>query len=305
MGLDDPDKVKSLKPPINMYIGLTLWEEFDQIHGMEEVRKVLQTTMRGGEVFVNICMYNTPRSAQHWVNVEKLNQKKNRIIHKSTPYQVRYTGWLGQPFFDEAEHLRAVNKKAWENEYLGEITGTGGMVFENLELREITDEEIETLGHCIQGLDWGWFPDPLAWGRMHYNTNTQTLYIFDEIFGYKIKNTVIAKAIIDKGVNAEECICDSANPKDIQDVKGEGVNARGTKKKTASVDYGMKWLQTRVKIVIDPARCPNTAREFNTYELEKDKNGNFITSYPDKDNHTIDMTRYACLRYILSSLSKS
>lgn len=304
-GLDDPDKIKSIKPPHDKYFAIEIWEEFDQVRGMEEVRKIQQTFMRGGKEFINFFMYNTPKSSQHWVNVEELVPKENRLIHKSNPYQVQYTDWLGPTFFDEAEHLRKVNEIAWRNEYLGDITGTGGQVFDNLELREITDEEIETFGICIQGLDWGWFPDPLAWGRMHYNPAQQILYIFDEIYGCKIKNTVISKAIIDKGVNAEECICDNANPKDIEDVKTEGINARGTNKKVVTVDYGMKWLQTRVKIVIDPIRCPNTAREFNTYELEKDKNGNFITIYPDKDNHTIDMTRYACLRYIVSSLNRA
>ena len=34
-------------------------------------------------------------------------------------------------------------------------------------------------------------------------------------------------------------------------------------------------------------------REFSTYELERDKNGNFKGGYPDKDNHTIDACRYA------------
>lgn len=253
-------------------------------------------------------MFNTPPSSQHWVNIEKLVPKENRYLHKSTPYQAKYTGWLGQPFFDEAEHLRKVNEKAWRNEYLGEVTGTGGKVFENLEIREITEDEIETFDSSFQGLDWGWFPDPLAWGRMSYNSAQQILYIYDEIYGCKIKNTVLAKAVIDKGVNAEECICDSAEPKSIMDIKNEGMNARKTIKKVKGadlLDYGMKWLQTRVKIVIDPVRCPNTAREFSTYELEKDKNDNFITAYPDKNNHTIDMTRYACLKYILSSLTRA
>lgn len=307
-GLDDADKIKSIKPPVDKYFAIEIWEEFDQVKGMEEVRKVQQTYMRGGNTYINFFMYNTPASAQHWVNVEELVPKENRYIHKSNPYQVKYTGWLGETFFDEAEHLRKVNKKAWENEYLGEITGTGGKVFENLEIREITNEEIETFGICFQGTDFGWFPDPLCWGRMHYNPNQEILYIFDEIYGCKIKNTVLAKEIKEKGVNAEENICDNAEPKSIEDLRNEGINARGTIKKIKGanlLEYGMKWLQTRVKIIIDPKRCPNTAREFNTYELLKDKNGNFITSYPDQNNHSIDMVRYACLRYILSSLNRA
>ena len=68
----------------------------------------------------------------------------------------------------------------------------------------------------------------------------------------------------------------------------------GAKKGPGSVDFGMEFLSDEVEeIVIDQKRCPNAAREFTGYELERDKSGNFKGSYPDKDNHTIDAVRYA------------
>ena len=56
----------------------------------------------------------------------------------------------------------------------------------------------------------------------------------------------------------------------------------------------MKWLQSLKSIVIDSKRCPKSSKEFLNYEYEKDKEGNVISGYPDKDNHCIDATRYAC-----------
>ena len=50
MGLDDPNKVKSIKAPFG-YIGVTWFEELDQFAGENELRKVTQSTMRGGETF--------------------------------------------------------------------------------------------------------------------------------------------------------------------------------------------------------------------------------------------------------------
>ena len=47
------------------------------------------------------------------------------------------------------------------------------------------------------------------------------------------------------------------------------------------------------EIIIDPQRCPNTWREFYSYELDRDINGNFKAGYPDRDNHSIDAVRYA------------
>lgn len=57
--------------------------------------------------------------------------------------------------------------------------------------------------------------------------------------------------------------------------------------------HGIEWLRDLDEIIIDPARCPNAAREFSSYELERDKDGNYKANYPDRDNHTIDATRYA------------
>ena len=60
------------------------------------------------------------------------------------------------------------------------------------------------------------------------------------------------------------------------------------------MEYGVKWLQDLEEIVIDPLRCPQTAREFREYELDRDKEGNFKAGFPDRDNHHIDAVRYAC-----------
>ena len=86
--------------------------------------------------------------------------------------------------------------------------------------------------------------------------------------------------------------CDSAEPKSVSDYRTYGINARSAEKGRDSVRYGMKWLQSLVKIVIDPIRCPETAKEFSKYEYELTKDGEPTSVYPDKDNHSIDAVRY-------------
>ena len=54
----------------------------------------------------------------------------------------------------------------------------------------------------------------------------------------------------------------------------------------------MKYLQGYTH-VIDPERTPVTYKEYKEYEYERDKDGNVISGYPDKNNHTIDADRYA------------
>lgn len=293
-GADDPVKIKSIKPPKDKYIGLVVYEEFDQMNGMNEVGTIDRSVIRGGEDFVMFRVYNTPVSSQHFVNKEKRIPKADRLVHRSTYLDVP-KDWLGQKFFDEAEYMKSVNEKQYNNIYLGEETGTGGNIFENLELREITDEEISTFDYIYQGLDFGWFPDPLAWTKMCYNSAQQTLYIFDEFVANKMSNADVWEYLkTNKAVTEDDIIiADSAENKSIGDFKSYGSCMRGAEKGPGSVEYSMKWLASLAKIVIDPTRCPKAADEFSTYEYQQDKDGNYISGYVDANNHCIDSVRYA------------
>lgn len=292
-GADDPVKIKSIKPPKGKYIGIVVYEEFDQMNGMNEVGTIDRSVIRGGEDFIMLRVYNTPTSSQHFVNKEKRIPKADRLVHRSTYLDVPRE-WLGSKFFDEAEYMKSVNERQWRNVYLGEETGTGGNVFENVELREITDNEIETFDYIYMGLDFGWFPDPLAWTKMCYNPAQKTLYIFDEFVVNKMSNADVWEHLTkEKGVtNNDMIIADSAENKSIGDFKSYGALMYGAEKGAGSVDYSMKWLASLTKIVIDPERCPTSAEEFSTYEYMQDKDGNYISGYVDADNHCIDSVRY-------------
>lgn len=293
-GADDYGKIKSLKTPTNMYVGITWYEEFDQFNGMNEVRKINQSLIRGGEDFIQFYSYNTPPSSLHFVNVEKIIPKQTRMVHLSD-YRSVPKKWLGQAFIDDAEFLQGVNEKLYQNEYLGLMTGTGGNVFENVELREITDKEIDTFDYIYMGIDFGYFPDPLAWVKCSYNPSQRTLYIFDEFVVNKMSNADVWEHLKEeKGVSEDDLIiADSAEPKSIGDFKAYGSTMMGAEKGAGSVEYSMKWLSSLAKIVIDQNKCPTTAQEFSTYEYQQDKDGNYISGYVDADNHCIDATRYA------------
>jgi phage terminase large subunit len=66
-----------------------------------------------------------------------------------------------------------------------------------------------------------------------------------------------------------------------------GLHVRGAKKGPDSVEYGIHWLQGLDEIMIDDKRCPNAAREFIGYELDRDARGEFKAGYPDHDNHCL------------------
>lgn len=289
-GTDDKTKIKSIKVSKG-YIGIAWYEELDQFSGMEEIRSLNQSIMRGGDCFYIFYSYNPPKSIDNWVNIEKDEERPNRVVHHSTYLGVP-SEWLGQVFLDEAEILKIRKPKLYEHEYLGIATGNGGNVFDNIIKREITDEEISNFDRIYQGADWGYYPDPYAFIRVHYDKARETIYFIDEIYENKLTNQATANMIIEKGYNDFEIICDSSEKKSVADYRDLGLLAKAAVKPPGSVDYGMKWLQKQT-IVIDKNRTPNVYREFTQYEYERNKLGDIISGYPDKNNHTIDACRYA------------
>ena len=290
-GADDPMKIKSIKVPFG-YIAVTHFEEKDQFAGRAEIRNILQSTMRGGQKYWNFESYNPPISRDNWANKDSLEERADRLCHKST-YLEAPPEWLGQQFIDEAEHLKETDERAYQHEYLGIAVGTGGNVFENLELREITDEEISHFDRIYQGVDFGFFPDAFAFLRMYYDSARETLYFIDEYYAHKKSNAETAQWILDKGYTDAYIICDSAEPKSVADYRAMGLPARGAAKGPGSVEYSMKFLQRR-KIVIDRRRTPHAYEEFVNYEYERDRDGNFITGYPGGNDHIISACRYGC-----------
>lgn len=290
-GVDDPTKAKSIK--FSKGWAKYLWyEECVEFEGEEKLRNINQSVLRGGADFFVFYSFNPPKSARNWVNQYVAIERDDTLVHHST-YLTVPPQWLGEQFLVEAQHLKEVKPEAYRHEYLGEVTGTGGEVFSNVTLRAITDEEVSRFDKLRRGIDWGYAADPFAYNVCHYDKTRRRLYIFREIHKVKLSNRAAADLIKPEAGGAR-ITCDSAEPKSIDEVKGYGLRVVGAKKGPDSVEYGVKWLQDLEEIIIDPARCPETAREFSGYELERDREGNFKAGYPDKDNHHIDAVRYAC-----------
>ncbi|MCL2096999.1 MAG: phage terminase large subunit [Oscillospiraceae bacterium] len=296
-GCDEPVKIKSIKPPGDMHIGVIWFEEKDQLNGQEAVRNIQQSVMRGGGDIIVLSSYNTPISRKHFLNLEENLKNNNKIIHHSYYYDSPKE-WLGQPFLDEAEYLKSINLNAYKHEYLGEAIGEGGSVFENIEIREFNKTELDEINRSDRfyyGVDWGFYPDIWAYVKCCYAAKDRTLYITDEAGEYKKSNKETSDILINqkKLTKNDMIICDSSEPKSIGDYISAGLYARAAEKGAGSVSYSMRWLQGLNKIIIDAKKCPKTAREFSEYEYEKDANGEIITGYPDKNNHFIDAARYA------------
>ena len=165
-------------------------------------------------------------------------------------------------------------------------------------------------------MDFGFAADPACFLRCSYDRKHETIYLLNEIYKRGLSNRQLAaeiKPLIDGDSpgsvynefyheflqgSPPPVYCDAAEPKSIADLRDSGIKrALACHKEPGCVEYRVKWLQHR-RIVVDPARTPNAARELANYEYEKDKDGNILSRLPDKDNHSIDSLAYALDREI-------
>lgn len=295
-GAQEPERIKSLKD--SRFPFAFAWiEELAEFKTEDEVKIITNSLLRGelpkGLFYKFFFSYNPPKRKQSWVNkkYESVIQPDNTYIHHSTYFD---NPFISKEFIAEAEATRERSQIRYDWEYLGKAVGSGVVPFGNLVFRTITDDEYKSFDNIRNGIDYGYANDPLAFVRWHYDKKRRTIYAVDEIYGVKISNRMLAEKLKQKGYQYD-VIHAEVEPKSNDELRYEYGISRviQVKKGPDSVEFGEKWLDDLDAIVIDPKRTPNIAREFENIDYETDKDGNPRNRLEDKDNHTIDSTRYA------------
>ena len=92
-----------------------------------------------------------------------------------------------------------------------------------------------------------------------------------------------------------EIVCDSSEPKSIEDLRRGGFRVRGVKKGDGSVLYGINKMRT-FKILVNE-NSKNLISEFSNYKFKKDRQGR-ITNIPEGKDHLIDPLRYVVMEFV-------
>lgn len=298
VGCDKPISLKSYNLSFG-YVKLLIHEECDEMAGVEQMDNVEDTFLRSDVNSIDVKVFNPPKSANNFMNeytLECANKDGTKIFH-SYYYNVPVK-WLGQRFFDRAEWFKEHKPRYYANNYMGEVTGTGGAIFENLEIRTITDDEINSFGESNYGLDFG-FEHPQVFTESYYDRETDIVYIIWEKWAKRMRQSRFAREI-EKYKNVE-IIADSARPDNINDFNDWGFDVIGATKrwKGGGRDYAWEWMQMRRKIVIDPERTPHCAKEFQKAEHEQLRDGSFSSRYPDLEEDCIMSVIYGNNRAIM------
>lgn len=290
----DPMQIKSLEA-----IDICWVEEAQKVS--EESWNILIPTIRKGQsqffITFNPHLEDDPTYKRFITNtppntyIQKVNFRDNPHFPKELKREMEY---LKQVDHDLYLHV-------WEG-YPRTITNA--QIFKNkFEVKDFDIEDVVKDGEAIflYGLDWGFSNDPLA--TLRAIIFEDCLYIDYEAGGVGIELDH-TKDFIDMIPGAKENTirADSARPESISFVKRQGYNIVSVDKWGGSVEDGIEYIRTFIKVYIHP-RCKETANEFVKYSYKENKITGEILSTPlDKYNHYIDALRYALAPYIKNRL---
>ena len=301
VGADKPISLKSYNVTFG-YVKMLLHEEADEMAGVAQMDNIEDTFLRSDTPALDVKIFNPPQSANNFMNAyveEKRNDPSTFIAH-SFYYNVPQK-WLGKRFYERAEWFKQHKPRYYKNNYLGEVTGTGGVIFENIETRKLTDEFIQELPYFNYGLDFG-YEHPQVFIKAYYDSDTDILYPVEEVYSRRCKNSTFARKI-NKYKNVE-ILADSARPDNIKEMQDWGFDIIGAKKRWGANngrDYCWEWLRQCNKIVVDPERTPHLYKELTTLEFEQLKDGTFSSEYPRLNEDCIMALIYGLNRVIMET----
>ena len=281
-GVDDPEKVKSIKAPT------IIWMEEATEFTYNDFTQLNLRLRKYGITNQLIMSYN-PISTENWIH-KRLHIGKE--LHGQELYiQSSHTDNLYIPDASRESLVRLAltNENAYKVYTLGEWANlTEGLIFPTY---TIVDEfPVELMDRAIYGLDFG-FVDPMALVRV--GISGQDLYV-QELF-YRTGETIeqLVPHLNGFGVSGSDRIyCDSARPGDIQSLYNAGFRgAVPAVKGQGSILSGIRKLhEYKLHVTSDSI---NLISELGKYCWMKDKADQLLEKPIDDFNHSIDALRYA------------
>ena len=293
-GLDDAEKVKSITPQIGVITDI--WQEEATKDDYADYKQ-LEKRLRGqSAVKKRHHMSFNPILQDHWIYNEFFrNWREDQKIYRTDDLLILKTTYRDNKFLmpDDIAALENESDKYFHDVYtLGNWGVLGGVIFNNWSVEPLIDVYNRT--HLFHnGLDFGFAKDPAAMLNMSFDRRQCVLYVFAEVYETGLTNDLLAAAIRPI-IGKQTVVCDSSEPKSIQELRNSQISAVAAVKGKDSVNFGIQWLQ-QIQIIVDPG-CVNTIRELKGYRWKEDRHGITLPEPIDKDNHAMDAMRYGTER---------
>jgi len=277
IGADDQQKLRGAKRNI-LYCN-----EANELEYKQEFFQLLMRTET--KIFIDF----NPDDEQVWINQE-LELKRSKEVGDVDVIVSNYKDntYLPKGLIKEIEYLQQTDKEFWKIYGLGEYGNISGLIYENVEY-------IDTMPECdlvCYGLDFGYSHDPSACVGVYKRGDV--LYLKEILYERGLTNQDLAERL-KPIVGRDEIICDSAEPKSIEELYRLGMNVKPATKGKDSINNGIDILKRyQIKVV----NGSNLRKEFRSYKWATDKNGNSLKKPIDKFNHLLDALRYVALIHL-------
>lgn len=288
-GLDDPEKIKSIKGLSDVVMEEA--SEFNHNDYTQLTLRLREPKHKQRQIF---CMFNPVSKLnwtyQTWFDPSADYDKSRVAIHQSTYKDNRF---LDEDNIRTIEELKNTNPAYYKIYTLGEFATLDKLVFPSFETRRL-DPHSKDLVNIPDyfGLDFGYVNDPSAFTHTKIDMKNKVIYVIDEFVKKGLLNNELAQIIKNMGYSKEVITADSAEKKSIAEMRRDGIcRIRPALKGPDSIIQGIQFLQ-QFKWVVDD-RCVKTIEELQNYTYIKDKKTNEYTNRPiDAYNHCIDSIRY-------------
>jgi phage terminase large subunit len=294
-GLDDVEKIKSITPAKGVITDI--WCEEATEDDYEDIQQ-LDKRLRGqSKVNKRIILSFNPIYQTHWMYVEYFQGKwqDSSKQYKDDRVSILKTTYRDNNFLtaDDMQRLEATKDRYYRDVYLDGNWGVlGKVIFTNWRTEDLSKDSdiVKQMATFQNGLDFGYAEDPAAAVHLHFDRKQQKLYLLDARYCYGMTNDLLA-AEVKNMIGDKLVVCDSSEPKSIQELRNYGIRATPAIKGKDSVNFGIQYLQ-KLQIVIHHT-LREAINEFTVYKWREDKDGNVLPEPIDKNNHIIDAIRYA------------
>ena len=229
--------------------------------------------------------YN-PSDEFHWI-YDQIMPREDAEFHRTT---YRDNPFLEQSIVDEIERLQETDENYWRVYGLGMKGVSQDLVYKNFEIINEISSEAKLISF---GLDFGYSVDYTAVVGVYQIGDV--IYLDEILYKRELTNQDIANELKNI-VKKEKIICDSAEPKSIEELYRLGLNVFPAKKGHDSIRNGIDIVK-RHKLKIT-ASSVNLIKEIRNYKWQTDKNGQKLNKPVDKFNHLLDAVRYVSLIHL-------
>ena len=182
-------------------------------------------------------------------------------------------------------------KNKWRVLGLGLLGIPEGVIFNNWIEAKFVPKDAKYLGAA---LDWGFTNDPTTIVKLYRYNNK--IYLYQSLYKTGMLNSSVAKHIqADAELLNGLIIADSANPKDIAEIRAYGIKIKGAADK--HILSGIAIMQEFDFVIVGK----DAVEEFTNYIYKTNRSGENLGVPVDDWNHIIDPTRY----FVVEQLSKA